>query len=262
MDNETLYGVYRYTDLVGAPPLEWAIRAHHNRLDIREGRSGELAPCTTVDPSSWAADSAALAKAWRRDQKETRGYVLAGFGEYCDDRLRLICPPKAAEEAGAIAKLHWYAHRAIERAPFERLTASIADGLTRSGVKASAQGERPGLSVETPVGTWAVSLQPDGKLSDTAREGSGLVLVDTGVVPMLSLMLMEREFPGSVDFIVWLASDNVMRVHPEVAVDDHWVGDVAGSFEKTLRVAQAMGWYPSTGVLAHNQKHGPEPMWF
>lgn len=267
MGNETLFSVYRRKAGRGAPPLEWAIRRHGKGIEIRSGTSGRPVRGNTADPSWWKSRSAWATVRALRDEKRQQGFALVGFGDYPNDRLRLAYEwdPERDRDAVAAATLRWRTRTAIEPAPFEALMARIVQGLTLAGVAARTLGagtdERPGLAAQTPAGEWAISLQPDGELTDRGREGPGRVQTHSGTVPMITLLRIEREFPGTIEFIRF-EDRTAIRMSPEIAPNDTWLGVTAAPYETTLRMAQTVGLMPGLMLTGINENDGPKPMWF
>ena len=259
MSNERLFSVYRLEDDTGKPPMEWAAREDGDKIEVYAGISGRTSRRVYGSASVWGSFDEIS------QRKTQEGYVLVGFGDYPDGRLRLLYEwDPERERKVPVGTLHWVASKTVEQAPFEALMERILEGLTRIGVSAhmpgSRDGERPGLAVETPTGEWAISLQPNGELTDRGRSGPGRVPPAAGTLPMVTLLRIEREFPGTLEF-VWTSRRTALRLEPEVVPEDSWLGTSAGRFEDTVTAAEAVGLIPGR-VLRMQEQDGPKPMWF
>ena len=217
-----LYAVYRHLESEHEG-TDWAFRVHDGSLQIRHGPIDGEAGLITIPA--------------RLCHKETPWME---------------------------ARMNWVACKAIEQAPFEALMERIREGLTGIGVSAhlpgSRDGERPGLVVETLTGEWAISLQPNGTLTDRGRTGPGRVPPAAGTLPMVALLRIEREFPGTLEF-VWNSNRSPLRLEPEVDPEDEWLGTTVGRWDDTVAAAGAVGLIPAQ-VLREQERDGPTPMWF
>ena len=259
MSNERLFSVYRRDTDPGKPPMEWAAREDGGEIEICFGVSGRTAERVRGSVSVWGSFEELS------ESKAQAGYVLAGFGDYPNDRLRLLYEWDPERNLTVpVGTLNWVACKAIEQAPFEALMERIREGLTGIGVSAhlpgSRDGERPGLVVETLTGEWAISLQPNGTLTDRGRTGPGRVPPAAGTLPMVALLRIEREFPGTLEF-VWNSNRSPLRLEPEVDPEDEWLGTTVGRWDDTVAAAGAVGLIPAQ-VLREQERDGPTPMWF
>lgn len=263
MSNERLFSVYRREDGPGKRPMEWAAREDGDKIEVWAGVSGDTVQRVHGSASVWGSFDEISGR------KVREGYVLVGYGDYPDGRLRLLYAwdPEAERKVPA-GTLHWVSCKAVERSAFEALTERMAEGLTRVGVSAHAPnargGGRPGLAVETLEGEWAIRLQPDGALTERGRTGPGRVTPAQGTLPTVAMLRIERAFPGSIAF-VWTSGHTTsrrtaLRMHPEVVPHDTWLGTAAGRFEDTERAAKAVGLFP--GLLPVEERGGPKPIWF
>lgn len=262
--SKNLYRVFRRGD-TAATSMDWAVKTGDEGLSIRYGPSGGLAVLTEVPLKVCADGSAAKEARLRIAQKVKDGYRQIGCADYVRGRLVLSKDPADADD-----ELFWEIRppqgepldleSSEKDAAWPALIREIVAELIDKGVPArleSPDGKRvAGLTIGTPDGDWAFGLQSGGGLNADPR-GGGIIRRVHGVAPILVLIRIEREFPGTVTF----ADANARAVDLLISPLDPWVGDAAAAFEHTQSLAAALRLCPAAMpvVIAED---GPQPMWF
>ena len=265
--NERLYMIYRRKRPDGKES-DRAIRVQAEGVEVRGGHTGEETKflhvprdnCLNKDP--WAE------MRWRRNHWVRDGYIRVGYGEYPDGRLQMVhevetTAPEEQPKDTALA-LHWAANGYYAHDKLEELFLDIAKALKATGHVVGARSLYAngwtGLSVETPNRLWTIRQQPDGTLTAAGEDGAARLLEADGVVPVLVLMRIAREFPGTIEFL-WLEQCDAWRVRPMLVPTDPYLGMGAGPYEDTLRVAEALGLCPTISLLA-NKVENDQPIVF
>lgn len=253
--NEELFAVFRRRR-DGQTECEQAIRMCDERVEIRAGRTGEATALTQVTRDNCWANNPWQEMKWRRNEWIRQGFRLIGYGEYVHDRLRLVheleAVPEAAQPRDGRLALHWGTNTTFAAGALEDTFLDIARALRDEGIRVVTRSlyvdGYTGLCVETPNRTWALRLQPTGVLTEAGQQSNAArLLAADGTVPFLVLLRIEQVFPGSLEF-VWIEQCDAWAVQPRLAPDDPYLGEAAGPFEKTLRVARAIGMIPEARV--------------
>ena len=263
--DEELFAVYRRTRDEDTD-CDRAIRMRDDGVEIRAGRTGQATALTQVRRENcWANDPWREMKC-RCNEWIRQGFRLIGYGGYVDGRLRLVheleAAPQDAKPKDARLALHWGTNAAFSAGALEDTFLDIAKALRRENIPAGVRSRyvegHTGLWVETPNRTWSLRLQPTGVLSEAGQQGNAArLLAADGTVPFLVLLRIEQVFPGSLEF-VWIEQTDAWAVQPTLAPDDPYLGEAAGPFERTLRVAQAIGVIPEAQVsIAGSQDDRP-----
>ena len=266
---EGLFTVYR-REVGEDGPREMAVRLKTTGVEIRSGRADETTALTRIAQRQCLGENPWRELQWRRNEWLRKGFRMVGYGEYVDDRVRLIqeaepVPPDAEPKNQRLA-LHWSATGLFEVGQLEDTMLEIAKGLRGIGIGASAQSRYvegwTGLSVETPNRTWKLRVQPTGLLTEAGQQAvAAELLAADGTAPFLVLLRIEQVFPGALEF-VWLEQSDAWRVQPKLAPDDPYLGTAVGPFEKTLQVAEEVRLIPPPPLLAEGTESDPVPTWF
>ena len=279
---EGLFTVFRRKS---EPDLEQdkAIRLRKGHVEIRAGRTGEVSGFTRLPQASYWDNSPWREMQWRQSACVRDGYHLAGFGEYVDNRLRMVheaepVAPGITPKDDRILLL-WSVLGTQSAERLERLFFAIAKRLRGAGVAAQAESRLvfgwPGLSIDTPVRTWKLRLTPTGVLTEAGQQDSAArLLAADGTVPVLVLRRIEQEFPGSLEYvgveqpslsqlatrrpcraalpgIIWLEHAESWHVQPKLALDDPYLGEAVGRFGETVKAARAIGVIPRASVVTN-----------
>ena len=279
---EGLFTVFRRRS---EPDLEQdeAIRLQNGHVEIRTGRTGEVTGFTRLPQANYWDNSPWREMQWRQSACVRDGYHLAGFGEYVDNRLRMVY------EAGPVAPevtpkddrplLHWSALGTLSAERLERVFFAIAKRLRGAGVAARAESRLvfgwTGLSIDTPNRTWTLRLTPTCVLTEAGQQDSAArLLAADGTVPVLVLRRIEQEFPGSLEYVgvklpglsrlstrrpfraaspgfIWLEHAESWHVQPKLALDDPYLGEAVGRFGETVKAARAIGVIPRASVVTN-----------
>ena len=242
-----LYRVYRRgTD--PATSQDWAIRATDISVEIRSGATGAPAKYVEISASGCQQGIPEAEVATQTEGKIADGYVAIGWGDYERGRLHLV-----RREPGTGTKLYWEI-KDVPRAKMTSLLGGIVGDLKRTSVASvptyadvptGAKPEVIGMTVPLPpVGEW--KLAAAGRKPGDVWRGSGVVERTHGVVPLLVLMRIARDLPGTVS----LADENAEEVTVELKNADPWVGRKAGPTDETEAIAVELGLCRKSSVVA------------
>ena len=256
-ESENLFQVYRRGD-DPATSMEWAILVHDGGVDIRAGQTGRPATLTEVPQHSCNGGMPQL-EAWAQiESKLEDGYRLIGEGTYHSGKLVLH---KSAPQAGD--ELYWEVATPIPEKSLRALLKEIGDSLYAhtarcAMVRADDGQDVVGLLVPTPDGEWAFGQTDHGGLGPDGR-GGGLIRRENGVVPVLVLLRVAREFPEAVMF----ADARAEAVTPQLSADDAWIGREAAPIEETQALATALGLCAAAQVVVNEMEdQGGKPLFF
>ena len=240
---ENLYRVYRRGDEPGRS-VDWAIRATDSGIEVRAGPTDRPATLTEVPAQSCTDGDPQREMDKLIAQKVEEGYRPMGQGSYPGGRLAITKPePQVGDE------LYWEVARPIPKKRLRKVLRQLGEDLHALDGRAALVSENDGqdvigILVPTPDGDWAFGQNSHGGLHADGR-GGGLVRRTQGVVPVLALMRMAREFPGSVTF----ADGHAEAITLQLKADDPWVGRAAGPIDETQALATALGLCPAAQVV-------------
>ena len=250
----TIYRRYRAAD----EGEDRAIRVIDDGVDIRSGPIDGDTQRLLV-PQTQCAYSTPWKEVRQRTQAWTRGgFARIGLGQCEAGRIEV-----GVRDENARVALHWQAACAIARDRWAVTMKAIAAALCGVGVRAVHRPNGPaGSSLEALVlsGVWRLERLTDGRFGEHGRAGVATIYERDCTVPILVLMRIEREFPGSVEF-TWRAPGEPQAVAPHVTRTDLWLGSHVVPFRDTLRAACALGIAPAQRVLVA-EAEAPEPFWF
>ena len=256
-ESENLFQVYRR----GNDPttsMEWAILVHDGGVDIRAGQTGRPATLTEVPQQSCNGGIPELEARTQIESKLEAGYRLIGKGTYHSGKLVLHkSEPQAGDE------LYWEVAKPIPEKGLRELLKEIGDSLFAhtaqcAMVRAKDGQDVAGLLVPTPGGEWAFGQHAGGGLHSDGR-GGGVIARAQGVVPVLVLLRVAREFPEAVAF----ADARAEAVTPRLSADDAWIGREAAPIEETQALATALGLCPAAQVVVNEMEdQGARPLFF
>ena len=265
--NEGMYAVYRSKREDGTR-CQRGIRVHDDRVEIRAGETGAGLELIQLSREDCLNEDPWTEMRWRRSQWISEGFVRVGYGDCPNGWLNTLyevgTADLEAEPKDEKVALHWAAPRHFRPVAIEGLFLDLAKALENTGHVVAAEilhsGGRCGLNVETPNRLWTIRRRPDGLLAEAGKDGAARLFKADGVVPFLVLMRIEREFPGTIEFF-WLEQSDAWRVQPNLSPSDPYLGERAGPYQDTLRVAEALGLRPATGLLA-NEVENDHPIFF
>ena len=240
---ENLFRVYRRGD-EPATSMDWAIRLTDSGVEVRAGPTDRPAPLTEVPAQSCPGGDPQREMDKRIAQKIEDGYRPMGQGSYPGGRLAITRPePQVGDE------LYWEVAKPLPQKRLRKVLTQLGEDLHALNGQAALVTENDGKNVigvlvPTPGGEWAFGQNSHGGLHADGR-GGGVVSRAQGRVPVLALMRMAREFPGSVAF----ADGRAEAVTLQLRADDPWVGRAAGPIEETQALATALGLCPAAQVV-------------
>ena len=259
---ENVYRVYRRGGSKDRQ-MDWAVKTTAHGLAIRSGPTDATARLVEV-PAGLCSDSDPTKEAQKRtDEKLQAGYSPIGFGTYKRGRLALQASPASGSRDD---ELCWEAREPLPGVEFRKLIDEVSKQLTDHGAapaklfvwkEPDVGPHAVGIDVETPDGVWSFGQQPGGGFNGSGR-GGGAVRPAQGVAPILVLLRVAREFPGTLAF----CDQNADAVTPELVPADPWLGKAAAPFEATLSLAAAIGLCPGALPLVPADDDDEPLTWF
>lgn len=247
---EPQYDVYRKGHNP-ATSMDWAVRTSDAGLEIRAGATDRPATLTTVPLGRCEGGSPDREMTRQIAQKAAEGYRRIGEGTYAKGRLELTrAEPVVGDE------LYWEIAKAIPEKRLRKILKTIGEALfahtAQVAMEATEDGKGVlGLIVPTPGDEWAFGQNARGGLNADGR-GGGVVRRAQGVVPVLVLMRLARDLPGTVTF----ADGRADAITPELRATDPWVGRDAGPIEETQAIATALGLCLASQVVVDDSEQG------
>ncbi len=207
--------LYRYRQPDGSSK-DWLIGTTEEGVHVFFGKTGGNLREIRVPPRACCNDSPLEEAAKRAASQVTLGYELIGSAVVnLEDREILRV------EEGTSPPLHWETQQPLPVAEFETRLAEIAKALGENPMPGVCLAKGDGsLTLQVGEVTWSLGLSPSphGHIDPSTGRGGGSILAKHGVVPVLVMMRLAMQFPGTFVF----GNDKGETVHLQIDPETPW----------------------------------------
>lgn len=247
----TVYRHFRFQNPDGSSK-DWAIGlAEDEDIRIRYGAKGRTVRLHTL--AKEACSSGVQAEIAARINRNVRkGYVELGEATVNGrGRLEAVVAPPAP-----VRLLDWELRTPVDRGDVLHCLRWIFERMEPLTAHTDVEFiDDQGLRGGADEASWSIGYGPGGGLGDDGR-GGGQLSPEQGALPVLVLLVLEREFPGAVAF----ADERAKAVKPRLHISDPYFGNPSVDFDAVVETATALEL--CLGLVHLNDLGDEQAVWF